>query len=62
MPVIDKEGIRGTLDEHNRVTCLECMSDDEWAKEDLHEWTITQQDLEDETKIYICDECGNRLN
>ena len=65
MPIIDLEGVVGVIESDGNVRCSECIDqiEDYWEKkfDPERDETITETDIENAEKIYICDYCNQRL-
>lgn len=59
MTIIDLHNIRAIVEADGKVRCVNCIDGGDYAKgcEPTDEILVSQNDLEDSEKLYICDYC-----
>lgn len=63
MTIIDLFNIRAIVEADGKVRCVNCIDGDDYRKgcEPTDEILVSQNDLEDSEKLYICDYCEKEL-
>ena len=62
MPVHEFVKMRGILFGSGEVCCADCLVElEKWKNLEESDRPLYEKDVEDGTKVYICDTCGERL-
>lgn len=63
MTIIDLFNIRAIVEADGKVRCVNCIDGGDYWKgcEPSNEILVSQNDLEDSEKLYICDYCDKEL-
>lgn len=59
MPVIDLSNVKAVFEADGKIRCINCIDGGSYWKgcDPDNELLITQEDLENPEKLYICDYC-----
>ena len=63
MTIIDLHNIRAIVEADGKVRCVNCINGGDYGKgcKPTDEILVSQNDLEDPEKLYICDYCEKEL-
>ena len=63
MAVIDLTGVRAVVEADGKVRCMNCIDGEDYWKgfDPQKEILVTQDDLENTDKLYICECCEQTL-
>jgi hypothetical protein len=63
MTIIDLSNIRAIVEADGKVRCMHCINGGNYRKgcEPTDEIMLSQDDLEDPEKLYVCDYCEEEL-
>ena len=63
MPIIDLANIRAIVEADGKVRCITCIDGENYRKgcEPTDEILVSQGDIDNADKLYICDYCEKEL-
>jgi hypothetical protein len=63
MPVIDLTDVKAVVETDGQVRCVNCIDGEDYWKgfDSQKEILVTQDDLENSDKLYVCDCCEQKL-